>query len=62
MDTVQRRAPNVGDINDAEIEEREVEEVVAEDDAEERLLKVVVKLGAKENIDIPNYEGSINVE
>jgi hypothetical protein len=62
METTQRREPNVGDISDAESEEKEVEEVVVEDAAEECLLKVVVKLGAREKIDIPMYEGNLDVE
>jgi putative transposon-encoded protein len=57
METTQRRAPDTGDVNDAENEEVEVEEVVVEDDAEECLLKEVVKLGARGKIDIPMYEG-----
>jgi hypothetical protein len=40
----------------------EVEEVEAEDVAEERLLKVVVNLGAREKIDIPMYEGNLDTE
>jgi hypothetical protein len=52
METTQRRAPDVGDVSEAENEEVEVEEVVAEDAAEERLLRAVVKLGARAKIDI----------
>jgi hypothetical protein len=37
----------------------EIEEVVAEDAAEERSLKVVVKLGARAKIDVPMYEGNL---
>jgi hypothetical protein len=63
MEAVQRRAPDVGDVSDAESEEIEVEEEAAgEDAAEECLLKVVVKLGAREKIDIPMYEGNLDVE
>jgi hypothetical protein len=62
METMQRRAPDVGDVSDAENEEVEVEEDVAEDAAEERLLKVVVKLGAREKIEIPMYEGNLDVK
>jgi hypothetical protein len=62
METTQRRAPDVGDVSDAENEEVEVEEVVVEDVAEERLLKAVVKLGAREKIDIPMYEGNLDAE
>jgi hypothetical protein len=40
----------------------EVEEAVAEDVAEECLLRAVVKLGAREKIDIPMYEGNLDVE
>jgi hypothetical protein len=62
METTQRIAPDVGEVSDEEIKEREVEEVVVEDAAEERLLKAVVKLGAREKIDIPMYEGNLYVE
>jgi hypothetical protein len=40
----------------------EVEEVVAEYAAEDRLLKSVVKLEARVNIDIPIYEGNLDVK
>jgi hypothetical protein len=62
METTQRRAPDAGDVSDAEIEEVEVEEVVAEDVVEERLLKVVVKLGARAKIDVPMYEGNLDTK
>ena len=35
---------------------------MAGDAAEERLLKVVVKLGARVKIDIPMYEGNLDTE
>jgi hypothetical protein len=35
---------------------------VVEDAAEERLLRAFVKLGARENIDIPMYEGNLDTE
>jgi hypothetical protein len=35
---------------------------VAEDDVEERLLRAVVKLGARVKIDIPMYEGNLDTE
>jgi hypothetical protein len=54
--------PLVGDINEAESEEMEVEGVVGEDDAEERLLRAVVKMGARAKIEVPMYEGSLDVE
>jgi hypothetical protein len=62
METTQRRAPDVGDVNDAENKEVEVEKLVVEDVAEERLLKAVVKLGDREKIDIPMYEGNLDDE
>ena len=62
METAQRRVPDVGDINEAENEEVEVEEVVAKDVVEERLLKQFVKLGARENIYIPMYEGNLDTK
>jgi hypothetical protein len=62
METMQRRAPDVGDVSDADNEEVEVEEVVAEDAVKECLLEVVVKLGDRAKIDIPMYEGNLDVE
>jgi hypothetical protein len=41
METTQRRAPNVGDISEAERKEEEVKENVVEDVAQDRLIKVV---------------------
>jgi hypothetical protein len=40
----------------------EVEGVAGEDVAEERLLRAVVKMGAKEKMEIPMYEGNLYVE
>jgi hypothetical protein len=62
METKQRRTHDDGDISDVKNEEVEVEEAIAEDVVEERLLKVVVKLVAREKIDIPMYEGNLDVE
>jgi hypothetical protein len=38
------------------------EEFVAEDAVEERLLKVVARIGAREKMDILMYEGNLDVE
>jgi hypothetical protein len=62
METTQRRAPDVGDVSDEKNEEVEVEKVVAEDATEECFLKEVVKLGAREKIDVPMYEGNLDTE
>jgi hypothetical protein len=40
----------------------EVEGAVGEDTVEECLLESVVKLGAREKIEIPMYEGNLDVE
>jgi hypothetical protein len=62
MQAAQRRAPDARDISDAESEEVEVEEATGENVAEERLLRAVVKLGAKAKIEIPMYEGNLDAE
>jgi hypothetical protein len=62
METTQRRAPNTGDISEVESEEVEVEENVVEDVAQDRLIKVVSRIGAIERIEVPKYEGNLEVE
>jgi hypothetical protein len=62
MEAVQRRAPDAGDINDVESEEVEVEEAAGENVVEELLLRVVVILGARAKIEVPMYEGNLDVE
>jgi hypothetical protein len=52
METTQRREPDVGDISEAESEEMEVEGAAGEEVAEECLLRVVVKMGAREKIEV----------
>jgi hypothetical protein len=65
METAQRRTINVGDISKAESENEvgnEGEEVSSEDVADERLFRVVARIGAREKMDIPVYEGNLDVE
>jgi hypothetical protein len=65
METTQRRTAGVGDVSDSESENEaghEGEEVTAEDAANERLIRVVARMGAKEKMDIPVYEGNLDVE
>jgi hypothetical protein len=62
METTQRREPDASDVNDAENEEVEFEEDVAEDATEECLLKVVFKLGYRDKIYVPMYEGNLDVK
>jgi hypothetical protein len=63
MEIAQRRTPNVGDVSEAESEEEEEgEENVAEDAAQDRLIKVVSKIGARERIEVPMYEDNLEIE
>jgi hypothetical protein len=65
METTQRRTAGAGDLSDSESEnevEHEGEEVTAEDAANERLIRVVARMGAKEKMDIPVYEGNLDAE
>ena len=57
---MQRRAPDVGDISDAESKEVEVEQDAGENVVEERLLREVVRLGARAKIEVPMYEGNFD--
>jgi hypothetical protein len=50
MEEAQRRAPDAGDINDAESGEVEVEEVVGEDVVKYILLRAAVRLGSRAKI------------
>jgi hypothetical protein len=58
MEASQRRAPNDGDISDAESEKIEVEEDVAE----ERLLREVARLRGRAKIEVPMYEGNVDTK
>ena len=62
MEATQRIALDVGDVNDAESEEIEVEEAGGEDVAEECLLREVVRLGGRAKIEVPMYEGNLYAE
>jgi DNA-binding transcriptional regulator WhiA len=63
METTQRRVSNARYVSEEEIKNVEFEaEAVAEDVAEELLLRAVVKLGARVKIDIPMYEGNLDIE
>jgi hypothetical protein len=66
MEAAQRRAPDTGDISDAESEdvmgENVVEEATGEGVVEECLLRAVVRLGARAKIEVPMYEGNLYVE
>jgi hypothetical protein len=65
IETTQRRIVDARDINEAKSEnedENEGEEVVVEDAAEECLFRDVARIGAREKMDIPMYEGNLDVE
>jgi hypothetical protein len=65
METTQRRTVGVGDLSDSESEnevEHEEEEILAEDATNERLIRVVARMGARAKMDIPVYEGNLNAE
>jgi hypothetical protein len=64
METAQRRTTSAGDLSDFE-DEVEVEqqgEFVAEDASTERLIKAIARMGVKEKMDIPVYEGNFDAE
>jgi hypothetical protein len=65
METTQRRTAGVGDVSESESEDEarhEREEVTTEDATNECLIRVVARMGAKEKMDIPVYEGNLDVE
>jgi hypothetical protein len=62
METRQRRELETGDISEAKGEKEEVEENDVEDVAHDHLIKVVSKIGARERIEVPMYEGNLEVE
>jgi hypothetical protein len=64
METAQRHTASAGDLNnfDSEIEFKREEEVTVEDAWNERLIKAISRMGARAKMDIPVYEGNLNVE
>jgi hypothetical protein len=65
MEIAQRRTFDVGDISEEKSENEagnEGEEVAVEDVVNECLFRVVARIGAREKMDIPVYEGKLDVE
>jgi len=64
MEIKQRRTANVGYVTESESEDDvgHEEEVTTEDAANERLIRVVARMGARAKMDIPIYEGNLDVE
>jgi hypothetical protein len=65
METAQRRGVGATEFSDPEIEEEaghDQEEVTAKDASTERLIRAISRMSSKMKMDIPIYEGSLNVE
>jgi hypothetical protein len=65
METTYRCTVDARDIGEAESENEarhEGEEVIVEDAVDERLFRVVARIGAREKMDIPVYEGNLDIE
>jgi hypothetical protein len=64
METTQRCTVSAGDLSDSEreIEVEQEEEVVSEDASNERLIRAIARMGAREKMDIPVYEGNLDAE
>jgi hypothetical protein len=61
METTQRCTVSAGDLSDSEseIEDEHEEDVAAEDVSNERLIRAIARMGAREKMDIPVYEGNL---
>jgi hypothetical protein len=64
METTQRCTGSAGDLSDfeREVEAEQEEEVAAEDASNDHLIIAIARMGARENMDIPVYEGSLDAE
>jgi hypothetical protein len=64
METAQRCTVSARDLSDSksEIEAEREEEIVAEDVANERLIKAIATMGARAKMDILVYEGNLDME
>jgi hypothetical protein len=61
MEEMKRTAPEVSDVSDVKVKLEE-EEVVGEEATEERLLRVLVKLGTRVKMEVSMYECNLDVE
>jgi hypothetical protein len=65
MEIKQRRRDGIGDVSESKSKDEAghgEEEVTAEDAANECLLRVVARMSARAKMDIPVYEGNLDVE
>jgi hypothetical protein len=61
METTQIRALEVRDVSEDESEYVEEEEVAREQATKEQLLRAIVKLGTRANMEVSMYEVNLNV-
>jgi hypothetical protein len=64
MEAAQRRTASARDLSDSEgeVEAEQQGEVIAEDVANERLIKAITWMSSKTKMDIPTYEGNLDGE
>jgi hypothetical protein len=65
MEIKQRHIAGVGDVSESESEDEarhEREEVIAKDATNERLIRAIARMGAREKMDIPVYEGNLDAK
>jgi hypothetical protein len=64
MEIAQRSTVSAGDLNESEseIEAEHEEELEAEDASNERLIRAIARMGAREKMDIPVYERNLDAE
>jgi hypothetical protein len=64
METTQRRTASAGDLSDSEskIDVEREEEVATEDASNECFIRAIARMGAREKMDIPVYEGNLDAE
>ena len=60
MEAAQRRAPDEGAESSSEESEEDVE--AEEENENVKFMKMLAKVGSKPKLEIPMYEGSLNVE
>ena len=61
----QRRRADIGDVSESESEDEvghEEEEITAEDATHERLIRAISRMSVRAKMDIPVYEGNLDVE
>jgi hypothetical protein len=61
METTQRREVYAGDIKEEKSEEVEEEGAVEREPAEERLLRAILRIGARAKVKVSMYEGNLEV-